>query len=168
MNEQTSPLPHAETRPRDTRLVAEKKLPNLAHLPLQPLAVLPHSLAPADCMSVGLDEGYVGLCRTVVTGSYRAAVFALSQGIPIVALAKSEYYGCKFRGLLHQFRHGCNIISLDAHGLEASLLDGIESAWRSAKRTRPKLLEAATRQIALCRAAYARVRDLIATDVPAE
>ena len=34
--------------------------------------------------------GQVRRCRVVVTGSYHPAVFALSQGIPVVALAQSE------------------------------------------------------------------------------
>ena len=31
-------------------------------------------------------------CRVVVTGSYHAAVFALSMGVPAVGLAASRYY----------------------------------------------------------------------------
>ena len=34
----------------------------------------------------------IGRCRIIVTGSYHAAVFALAQGISVVALAKSAYY----------------------------------------------------------------------------
>jgi polysaccharide pyruvyl transferase WcaK-like protein len=41
----------------------------------------------------------VGRCRILVTGAYHAAVFALSQGIPAVCLAKSEYFQDKFLGL---------------------------------------------------------------------
>ena len=44
----------------------------------------------------------IGRCRVVVTGSYHVAVFALSQGIPAICLANSEYYEIKFRGLADQ------------------------------------------------------------------
>ena len=30
--------------------------------------------------------------RLVITGSYHAGVFALAQGVPVLALAKSAYY----------------------------------------------------------------------------
>ncbi len=42
-------------------------------------------------------------CRVVVTGSYHAAVFALSMGVPAVGLAASPYYLDKFLGLADQF-----------------------------------------------------------------
>ena len=41
----------------------------------------------------------VGECKVVVTGSYHGAVFALAQGIPVVALVKSPYYVNKMAGL---------------------------------------------------------------------
>ena len=44
-----------------------------------------------------------GTCRIVVTGSYHAGVFALSQGIPAVCVFNCEYYEVKFRGLAAQF-----------------------------------------------------------------
>jgi polysaccharide pyruvyl transferase WcaK-like protein len=49
----------------------------------------------------------------VVAGSYHAAVFALSQGIPVVALVKSPYYVNKMVGLGDQFGAGCEIVRLD-------------------------------------------------------
>ncbi|MGI9540085.1 MAG: polysaccharide pyruvyl transferase family protein, partial [Miltoncostaeaceae bacterium] len=45
----------------------------------------------------------VGSCRVMVTGTYHAAVFALSQGVPVVAISRSRYYDDKFHGLADQF-----------------------------------------------------------------
>jgi colanic acid/amylovoran biosynthesis protein len=42
--------------------------------------------------------GQVRDCRIVVAGSYHAGVFALAQGIPVVALAASRYYLDKMHG----------------------------------------------------------------------
>ena len=47
----------------------------------------------------------VSACRMVVTGSYHAAVFALSQGIPALTISKSAYYDSKFNGLGDMFRN---------------------------------------------------------------
>ena len=60
-------------------------------------------------------------CRVVVSGSYHAAVFALAQGIPAVALASSQYYLDKMRGLRDQFGEGCAVVPLEA-GLPARVL----------------------------------------------
>ncbi|HEY9299757.1 MAG TPA: polysaccharide pyruvyl transferase family protein, partial [Phormidium sp.] len=54
----------------------------------------------------------VSQCRLVVSGSYHAGVFALSQGIPVIGLAKSKYYVDKFSGLSDQFPGGCKVILL--------------------------------------------------------
>ena len=101
MNEQTSPLPHPETPPRDTRLVGERNLPNLAQRPLQPLAVLRHSLAAADCMSVCMDEGYEGLSVPSKTyyaiGAGGAQVAVSHPSTQLTALA--EGHGCGARAL---------------------------------------------------------------------
>jgi polysaccharide pyruvyl transferase WcaK-like protein len=45
----------------------------------------------------------IARCSVVVTGSYHAAVFALSMGIPTLAVSTSEYYDTKFGGLIEQF-----------------------------------------------------------------
>ena len=57
------------------------------------------STIPEDCPEAIIDA--VGKCRLVVTGSYHAGVFALSQGIPIIGLVASEYYKNKFLSLIH-------------------------------------------------------------------
>lgn len=103
----------------------------------------------------------VGQCRVVVTGSYHAGVFALAQGIPIVALVRSPYYAGKFWGLAHQFGDGCDVLDLDDVDFARHLIRAIDHAWRSAPRLRANLLAAAKRQIARSRAAYARLQSLV-------
>ncbi|MGI2905521.1 polysaccharide pyruvyl transferase family protein [Tolypothrix sp. VBCCA 56010] len=103
----------------------------------------------------------IGCCRVVVTGSYHAGVFALSQGIPVIALAKSEYYVDKFYGLADQFGVGCEVLLLNDPELEKKLVESITHAWESAEQLKPQLLEAAKRQIELAHTAYKRVFDLV-------
>jgi colanic acid/amylovoran biosynthesis protein len=103
----------------------------------------------------------VSLCRVVVTASYHAGVFALSQGIPVVALAKSEYYVDKFLGLADQFETGCEVVFLNDKNLEETLTTTIQKLWGKAEALRPKLLDAAKLQIELSLSAYKRVYDLV-------
>ena len=107
----------------------------------------------------------VGECRVVVTGSYHGAVFALAQGIPGVALAKSPYYVNKMAGVAEQFGTGCEIVRMDVDGWPQELEQAIGRAWDSAGRLREPLLAAAGDQIARSRAAYQRLHDRI-TSVP--
>jgi colanic acid/amylovoran biosynthesis protein len=100
-------------------------------------------------------------CRVMVTGSYHGAVFALAQGIPVVALARSRYYVDKMTGLAHQFGLGCEIVRLDEAELPARLVAAIDRAWADADRVRAPLLEQAADQIKRGRAAYQRLRDTI-------
>lgn len=96
-------------------------------------------------------------CRVVVTGSYHAAVFALSQGIPVIGLANSEYYIDKFMGLSDQFGNGCEVILLNDGQLQDNLKLAIDKAWISAQTVRPQLLESARKQIELGHNAYKKV-----------
>ena len=48
--------------------------------------------ATSQCRSAEQVVRMAGRCRTVFTGSYHAAVFALAQGTPVVAIAASPYY----------------------------------------------------------------------------
>jgi colanic acid/amylovoran biosynthesis protein len=89
----------------------------------------------------------VGTCRIVVTGSYHAGVFALSQGIPAVCVFNCEYYENKFRGLAAQFGVGCTVIGKSSEDFTASLVDSIIEAWENAEHWRPPLLEAARAQV---------------------
>jgi polysaccharide pyruvyl transferase WcaK-like protein len=113
----------------------------------------------------GLDDPVrvieqVKRCRVVVTGSYHPAVFALSQGIPVVGLAKSEYYLQKFLGLADQFGAGIEILSLEVEQLPAKLTIAIGTAWRSAEDVLPALLDAAWRQIESGQMYYQRMYQL--------
>jgi colanic acid/amylovoran biosynthesis protein len=105
----------------------------------------------------------VARCRVVVSGSYHAAVIALSMGIPVVTVAKSAYYLDKFRGLAGQFGRACQVELGVGSDLPARLGIAIDDAWRSAEDTRIELLESAARQVALGEAAYARLFRLVET-----
>jgi colanic acid/amylovoran biosynthesis protein len=103
-----------------------------------------------------------GRCRIVVAGAYHAAVFALAQGVPVVALAYNEDYFEKFRGLADQFSAGCRIVSLTEASLARDLAAAIDAAWEDADRVRRALREAARRQARASAAAYARLPELVA------
>jgi colanic acid/amylovoran biosynthesis protein len=100
------------------------------------------------------------LCRVVVTGAYHAAVFALSQGIPVVSLAKSAYFAKKLLGLEDQFGEGCQTIFLNEPGVPEKLYSAIERAWQDADELREPLRAAALRQTELSRRSYERIKDL--------
>lgn len=99
----------------------------------------------------------VGRCRVVVTGAYHAAVFALSQGIPVVCLGRSSYYIDKFRGLSEQFGAGIEVLTLDDPEVALRLGNAIRAAWDRADVVRSPLLQAAKRQVELGQAAYQRL-----------
>jgi colanic acid/amylovoran biosynthesis protein len=103
----------------------------------------------------------IGGCRVMVTGSYHGAVFALAQGIPAVALARSRYYVDKMSGLAQQFGLGCEIVGLEGGDLSTRLAAAIDRAWADADRVRAPLLERAAAQVESSRAAYQRLRDTI-------
>lgn len=103
----------------------------------------------------------VGRCRIVVTGSYHAGVFALSQGIPVVGLAKSRYYEEKFLGLAKQFGTGCEVISMNNNRFQENLMIAINNAWESAEKVRTNLLESARTQVELGHAVYKQVYQLV-------
>ncbi|TWU06960.1 Polysaccharide pyruvyl transferase [Symmachiella macrocystis] len=93
-------------------------------------------------------------CRLVVTATYHAGVFALSQGIPIVGLVKSQYYSNKFEGLADCFPGGCAIVRMDGDRLASRLDQVIEEQWNAADDLRPGLLIAAQKQINAGQAAF--------------
>jgi polysaccharide pyruvyl transferase WcaK-like protein len=97
----------------------------------------------------------------VVTGAYHAAVFALSQGIPVVGLGRSDYCMNKFEGLRDLFGAGCDIVHLDGNNLSERLTAAIDRAWNSAEAVRPALLESSRRQIAAGREAYRNVYERV-------
>ncbi|MEH3156904.1 MAG: polysaccharide pyruvyl transferase family protein [Gordonia paraffinivorans] len=110
-----------------------------------PLSRYVHPSAVADRVSD---------CRVLVTGAYHLAVFALSQGIPVIALTSSEYYDDKFLGLGDMFGTGLTMIDLGSPDLAARLSSSIATAWTDAPAVRAPLRAAAEHQIALSRAAF--------------
>jgi polysaccharide pyruvyl transferase WcaK-like protein len=103
----------------------------------------------------------IGRCRVVVAGSYHAGVFALSQGIPVVGLANSQYYKDKFLGLADQFGVGCEVVFLDDEQLQEKLIASINKTWDLSEELRPQLLESARQQIELGQAAYRQIVKLV-------
>jgi len=103
----------------------------------------------------------VAQCRVMVAGSYHAAVFALSMGVPAVCIASSPYYVDKFNGLADQFGAGCRVERLHEPDFAARLARSIDAAWAEAAEVRPRLLDAAVRQIDVGREAYARLRGIV-------
>lgn len=95
----------------------------------------------------------VARCRMVVTGSYHAGVFALSQGIPVIGLAASPYYQKKFLGLIDQFGPACQLVDLSAN-FQEQLTKMLKISYDNAELWRPNLLEAAKAQIQLSRSFY--------------
>lgn len=108
---------------------------------------------PSDSPESIIDV--IGQCRFVVTGSYHAGVFAMSQGIPIVALVASEYYQNKFLGLQDQFGGGCQIIDISAPNGAEQLRAALDHTCKHAPAYRDSLLEAARKQIKLNTEFYA-------------
>lgn len=102
-----------------------------------------------------------GRCRVVVSGAYHAAVFALSQGVPVICLAVSEYYADKFHGLAAQFGEGCSVLDAAAPSFRADLARTLERTWHAAPALREPLLAAAVRQVAAGEAAYARIAAIL-------
>jgi len=99
----------------------------------------------------------VGRCRTLITGAYHAAVFALSQGIPVVALVKTPYFRGKMTGLADQFGAGCEVVSLTDRAAPEHVAAAALRAWTNADVLRPTLLDAASRQALASHEAYQKL-----------
>jgi polysaccharide pyruvyl transferase WcaK-like protein len=95
-----------------------------------------------------------------VTGAYHLAVFALSQGIPVVALTSTAYYDDKFLGLGAMFGQGLTLVRLDDPDLEQTLTVAIDQAWRTAPDVREPLRTRAHEQVEASRAGFDRVAGL--------
>lgn len=106
----------------------------------------------------------IARCRVVVTGAYHLAVFALSQGIPVVALTSTAYYDGKFLGLGSMFGQGLTMVRLDDPRLEQTLPAAIDQAWQNAPAVREPLRAQAREQIDASRAAFDRVAALTQVD----
>lgn len=104
----------------------------------------------------------ISRCRIMITGTFHGAVFAISQGIPVIGLANSVEYQNKISGLAAEFgTEGCQVLMLKDENLDENLRRAIEFAWSSAERLRPQLLEAAKRQIEMGYDAYKKIFSLI-------
>ncbi|WP_417535537.1 polysaccharide pyruvyl transferase family protein [Methylophaga sp.] len=99
----------------------------------------------------------VSSCRVVVTGSYHAAVYALSQGISVVVLIGSDYYKQKFVGLENQFKVGCRLVNTSLEDFEVVLESAIREMWENAASIRNELLIQAQAQISLSRESYEKI-----------
>jgi colanic acid/amylovoran biosynthesis protein len=102
----------------------------------------------------------VSRCRVVLTGSYHAAVFALSQGIPCVCVDASDYYRDKFAGVAQLFP-GCEVVSLTEPGFARQLERALTKAWRAANATSAAGREAANRQAQAGTDAYGRFAQIV-------
>ncbi|GIK40318.1 MAG: hypothetical protein BroJett011_41510 [Chloroflexota bacterium] len=106
----------------------------------------------------------ISRCRVMIGGTFHGAVFALGQGIPVVALAKSVEYYNKLAGLTAEFgKEGCQVIDLNEENLQEKLSEAVDFAWSAAEQLRPQLLEQAKRQIDLGYVAYQKIVDLVET-----
>ena len=106
----------------------------------------------------------------MVTGAYHAAVFALSQGIPVVGLSSSQYYDDKFEGLADMFGCGVDLVRIgadaDSDTVEERVCRAASGLWRDAADLRAALLDSAVHQVRLSRAAFERAAELIGAGAP--
>jgi polysaccharide pyruvyl transferase WcaK-like protein len=87
-------------------------------------------------------------CRILITGTYHAAVFGLSLGIPCVCFYVSTYYRHKMEGLARQFPGGCELVDLNMPKAAAQLVDAAMRAWEATGKTLSnRLREAAESQV---------------------
>lgn len=113
-----------------------------------------HLAAPLDVIR------QVGRCRVLVTCAYHAAVFAMAQGIPVVALVKSSYFAEKFLGLQERFGLGCKIVYLNRPEVAKNFHDALERVWQTADEMHIPLQQAAIQHIQLNSIAYDQVMEL--------
>jgi colanic acid/amylovoran biosynthesis protein len=120
-----------------------------------------YPLLPEPLNDLTLVEGMIreiGRCRVMISTSYHGGVFAVAQGIPVVAWLKSKYFASKLYGLANQFGVGCEVVTLDEGDWGTRLKAAILSAWNSAEQVRPRLLEKAAAQLAASQQAYEHLR----------
>ena len=143
------PLIISEFKSEDRR----STLPLVAGFP-DVVPPLPRYVGPRDVAA------RVSRCRVLVTGAYHLAVFALSQGIPVIGLTASRYYDDKLLGLAEMFSCGLTVVRLDEPDLEVHLSTAIRTAWDEAERLREPLRSKADEQIQTSRQAFERVFQL--------
>jgi colanic acid/amylovoran biosynthesis protein len=83
-------------------------------------------------------RGMAGRMTAFVGTSYHALLFALSSGVPVLALTKNVYYASKHRGLLEWF--GCAGARVDMDSIDAqTLADKILELLRDRDHTAAEL-----------------------------
>jgi len=100
-------------------------------------------------------------CRLMVTGTYHGAIFALGQGIPVVAIARSQEYMQKLVGLHDEYGSACEVISVDKSDARQRLSRAIHQAWEDAEALRPGILRVVEEHIEAQRCAYSRLHRLV-------
>jgi polysaccharide pyruvyl transferase WcaK-like protein len=100
-------------------------------------------------------------CRVLLTGSYHAGVFALSQGVPIVCIENSDYYKYKWEGLRHQFGGGVSIVTLSNPRWRELLGAELEKAWKSFGHVHAILRKRAAGQVHEGRQAYQSAKAIV-------
>ncbi|MBC8097399.1 MAG: polysaccharide pyruvyl transferase family protein [Akkermansiaceae bacterium] len=103
----------------------------------------------------------VSRCRVMVTGSYHAGVFALAQGVPVVAIVQSGYYAQKFNGLARQFPGGCVVVFSGESGFATRLENAVDDAWNSSDAVLEGLRLATKEQIRAGEKAYGMLPELV-------
>jgi polysaccharide pyruvyl transferase WcaK-like protein len=102
-----------------------------------------------------------GRCRLVITGTYHASVFSMSQGVPTICLYASEYYHNKLKGVQSQFGVGCETVNLNSPDFESQIYDIAMHLWKDGVNLREGLLTRAKEQVDKSDAAYQRLSTLV-------
>jgi len=115
--------------------------------------ILNDIITPSEFINVSAS------CRTIVTGSYHAALFGLAQGVPAVGLTKSSYYDAKFAGLRELFPSACQVVSLAEPNYADRLRDAITNAWSLPHSARVAAIRSAASQRSAGRDVYAQFHE---------
>lgn len=75
-------------------------------------------------------------CSVVVTGSYHGAVFALSQGCPVVMLVANDYYAQKSSGLAEIYPGLVLVVRTNRPDQQERLSEAVAAAWSINEETR--------------------------------
>jgi colanic acid/amylovoran biosynthesis protein len=100
-----------------------------------------------------------GTCRSIVTGSYHTAVFALGQGVPTVCITNSAYYDAKFAGLRALFPGICFMTALHDTNFGRHLRAGIDQAMQLPAQARTEARAAAAELRHTGRSVYQRFHE---------
>ncbi len=99
----------------------------------------------------------INKCRIIITTSYHAAVFGLSNGRTVIALIASEYYVDKFRGLADMFGSGLKMIDLKSDSWEQTYKEALNAYWLNSNDYKYGLEDASIKQITESKQAYSKL-----------